>query len=66
MQVLAAYSSTFTVILIYFIWRAYLGIAIRRRQLRQRVACLLWAVAAHADGPGGWDEEDDFNWLTRN
>jgi hypothetical protein len=34
---------------LYYYWRSCMTTALQDRSLRERVACLLWAVAAHAD-----------------
>jgi hypothetical protein len=50
MQPLSGYVATLAVAVLYYVWRGYAQVQVRRqRQLRERVAYLLWVVSEGID-----------------
>jgi hypothetical protein len=52
MQPIWCNAAAFAVALIYYVWRTHQHVLRRRqRQLRERVAYMLWVMAGHIDRP---------------
>ncbi len=50
MQPLSGYVATLAVAVVYYVWRGYVQLQLRRqRLLRERVAYLLWVMAERID-----------------